>query len=80
MEVELPILEMDDELEPKILVFEEVYGYQVNEGFMSNPPTLLDISVVGQEGQWSWVRLDSTFGYREILCRSVKVVGQQSLK
>jgi hypothetical protein len=73
MEVELPVLERDEELEPRLLVFGDVYGYQVVEGCMSGCPTLLDLSIVGQEGRWTRIRLDTTVGYREILCSSVEV-------
>jgi len=74
MQVELAVLEQGEPLEPRLLVFEDVYGYQVVEGYINGFPTLLDLSVVGQEGRWSRVRLDTTVGYREILCSSVKVL------
>lgn len=73
MEVELPIIERDEDLEPRVLVFEDVYGYQVVEGYISGCPTLLGLSVTGQEGRWTRLRLDTTVGYREILCGSVEV-------
>jgi hypothetical protein len=73
MEVELPIVEQGEQLEPRVLVFEDVYGYQVVEGCINGCPTLLDLSVVGQEGRWTRLRLDTTVGYREILCASVRV-------
>jgi hypothetical protein len=74
MDVELPILERNEELEPRRLVFEDVYGYSVVEGCINGCPTLLGLEVVGQEGRWSRLRLDTTVGYREILCGSVAVV------
>jgi hypothetical protein len=73
MEVELPILPQEARLEPRLLLFEDVYGYQVAEGCINGCPTLLDLSVVGQEGRWTRVRLDTTVGHREILCASVRV-------
>lgn len=73
MEVELPVLERSEDLESRLLVFEDVYGYHVMEGCMNGCPTLLDVNVVGQEGRWTRVRLDTTCGYREILCGSVEV-------
>jgi hypothetical protein len=73
MEVELPVLPEEERFEPRLLVFEDVYGYQVAEGYINGCPTLLDLSVVGQEGRWSRVRLDTTVGHREILCASVRV-------
>jgi hypothetical protein len=74
MHVQLPILERGEQLEPRLLVFEDVYGYQIVEGCINGCPTLLDFAVVGTEGRWSRVRLDTTVGYREILCSSVRVI------
>ncbi len=73
MEVELPVLERDEELEPRLLVFEDVYGYQVTEGYINGCPSLLGLSVVGREDRWTRLRLDTTVGYREILCGSIRV-------
>jgi len=74
MHVELPILDRDEQLELRLLVFEDVYGYQVVEGCINGCPTLLDFRVVGTEGRWSRVRIDTGVGYREILCGSVRVL------
>jgi hypothetical protein len=74
MHVELPILERGERLEPRLLVFQDVYGYQVIEGYIDGCPTLLDFKVVGKERRWSRVRLDTNVGYREILCSSVRVL------
>jgi hypothetical protein len=74
MEVELPADEWSEQLVPRHLIFEDVYGYRITEGCINGCPTLLDLSVVGQESRWHWVRLDTTVGYREILCGSVRVV------
>jgi hypothetical protein len=75
MEVELPNLDYEDErLEPRLLIFDDVYGYHVKEGCMNGYPTLLDFNVLGKEDHWARIRLDTTFGYREILCKSVKVL------
>jgi len=73
MEVDLPMLPGEERLVPRLLVFEDVYGYQVAEGYINGCPTLLDLSVVGQEGRWTRVRLDTTVGYREVLCALVRV-------
>ncbi len=72
-EVELPDIETETIFLPYRLVFEDVYGYRIHEGNINGCPTLLDLSVVGHEGRWSWVRLDTTVGYREILCSAVCV-------
>src|SRR5258708_30270807 len=72
MHVQLPILERDEQLEPRLLVFEDVYGYQVVEGYINGCPTLLDFRVVGTEGRWTRVRFETTVVFREILCASIK--------
>lgn len=74
LHVELPILERDEQLEPRLLVFDDVYGYRVAEGCINGCPTLLNFTVVGTEGKWSRVRLDTTVGYREILWGSIRVL------
>ena len=74
MHVELPILKRGEQLEPRLLVFEDVYGYKVVEGFINGCPTLLDLTIIGKEQRWSRVRLDTSVGYREILCGSVRVI------
>ena len=79
MEVELPIIERGEQLEPRVLVFEDVYGYQVAEGYINGCPTLLDLSVVRQEGRWTRLRLDTTVGHREILCASVRVCKHEDM-
>ena len=73
MEAELPVLPQEERLEPRLLVFEGVYGYQVAEGCINGCPTLLNLTVVGQEGRRTRIHLDTTVGYREILCVSVRV-------
>jgi hypothetical protein len=79
MHVLLPILERDEQLEPRLLVFEDVCGYQIVEGCINGCPTLLDFTVVETEGSWSRVRLDTTVGYREILCGSVRVIEHETV-
>ncbi|HTJ00533.1 MAG TPA: hypothetical protein VL527_16755 [Dongiaceae bacterium] len=74
MDVELPILEREEQLEPRVLVFEDVCGYRVSEGCLKGCPTLLDFKVVGTEGRRSWVRLDTNCGFREILCGAVQML------
>lgn len=74
MYVTLPLLERGEQLEPRRLVFGDVYAYQVVEGCLNGCPALLDLKVVGGEGRWHRVRLDTTAGHREILCASVQVL------
>jgi hypothetical protein len=76
MEVLLPADPVSDDLVPRRLVFEGVYGYQIFEGRVDGCPTILGLSVVeklGNLGKWSRVRLDTTHGYRELCCTSVRV-------
>ena len=73
MEVDLPDLEQDEKLVPRTLVFDDVYGYRVEEGCINGCSDLLNISAVGTEGRWTWVRVDTNVGFREILCASVRV-------
>ena len=49
MEVELPRNESSNDLVPRLLVFEEAYGYQVFEGPFEGCPAILDM-------QWSEYR------------------------
>jgi hypothetical protein len=79
MQVELPILERDEQLEPRLLVFEDVYSYQIVEGGFNGCPTLLDFKIVGKEAGGSRVRLDTTVGFREIVCGSVRVVKHEAV-
>jgi hypothetical protein len=73
MEVDLPILERDEEQEPRLLVFEEAYNYQVFEQLWSRPLTILDMHVVSEDGPRQKVRIETNAGYRELYCTTVKV-------
>ena len=74
MEVELPDNPDSDELVPRLLVFNDVHGYQVFEGPFQGCPTILDMKVVGEQGRWQRVRLDTNAGYRELFCTGVRVL------
>lgn len=74
MECELPILERGERLEPRMLVFEDVYNYRVCEGAIVGPPTLLGIKVVGEHDGRARIHLDTTAGFRELDCTGVSVV------
>lgn len=80
MEVLLPTDPRSEDLVPRRLIFEGVYGYQIFEGRVVGCPTILDLSLVeklGNLGWWSRVRLDTTHGYRELCCTSVRVCGYE---
>jgi hypothetical protein len=73
MAVLLPVSPTSDKLVPRLLVFEEVYGYQIFEGRVAGCPVVLDLKVVETSGRWSRVRLDTNHGYRELYCTTVRV-------
>lgn len=73
MAVMLPTSPTSDELVPRLLVFEEVYGYQIFEGRVSGCPVMLDLSIVEKSGRWSRVRIDTNHGYREFYCTAGRV-------
>jgi hypothetical protein len=77
MEVELPTSDSSDDLVPRLLIFENVYSYQVFEGPFVGCPVLLDITVVGQQELYGRVRhrvrIETNAGYRELYCETVKV-------
>ncbi|HEX8522440.1 MAG TPA: hypothetical protein VF669_09300 [Tepidisphaeraceae bacterium] len=79
MEVDLPQDEWSDELVPRVLVFADAYAYQVYEGPFLGCPAILDMTVVGQSGEWSRVRLNTSAGYRELYCKSVRVADRASV-
>jgi hypothetical protein len=73
MEVELPILERDKQQEPRLLVFDDAYNYQVFEQPWRGLTTILDMHIVGEHGRWHHVRIETNAGYRELLCTGVRV-------
>jgi hypothetical protein len=74
MEVELPVNPESDDLVPRLLVFDDVHGYQVFDGPFEGIPAILDMQVLGQQGRWRKVRIDTNAGYRELYCTAVRVV------
>jgi hypothetical protein len=74
MECELPILERGERLEPRLLVFEDVYNYRVCEGAIVGPPTLLGMEIVGEHDGRTRLHLDTTAGFRELDCIAVRVI------
>ena len=73
MQVDLPILELDEELQPRFLVFEDAYNYQVFELPFQGPVTILNMHVIGRNGRWQQVRLETNGGYRDLFCVRVRV-------
>lgn len=73
MAVMLPASPTSEEYVPRLLVFDDIYGYQIFEGRVEGCPTMLNLSVVEKSGRWSRVRLDTNHGYRELYCTAVRV-------
>jgi hypothetical protein len=69
---ELPVTDSDDFV-PRLLVFQDAYGYCVHEGPFQGCPTMVDMRVVGMEGRWHRVRIETNAGYREIFCTGLEV-------
>ncbi len=74
MAVELPPSPDSDELVPRLLVFGDVRGYQIFDEPFQGIPAILDMRVVGEQGRWSRVRIDTNAGHRELFCTGVKVL------
>ena len=73
-EVDLPILERGEEQEPRLLVFDDAYNYQVFEQPWHGLVTILDMHVVGESGRIRQVRIETNAGYRELFCSGVRVI------
>jgi hypothetical protein len=74
MEVELPARPDSDEVVPRRLIFDDAYSYQVFEGPFQGCPALLNMQVVGEQGRWHRVRIDTNAGYRELFCTGLRVL------
>jgi hypothetical protein len=73
MDVRYPLDWENNIFEPRLLVFEDVYNYQVFEGPFQGCPTILDAKIVGTDGRWKRLRLETNAGYREVNCVAVFV-------
>jgi hypothetical protein len=56
------------------VTFEGVYGYEALEGPCTGQLVLLGASIIEQDGRWTKIRLDTTFGVRELHCSGIRVV------
>lgn len=74
MEVDLPTTPHSDEVVPRLLVFDDVHGYQVFDGPFVGIPTILDMQAVGEQGRWTRVRIETNAGSRELFCTGVRVI------
>lgn len=73
MEVEYPVDWERNVFEKRLLVFDDVHGYQVFEGPFHGLPTILDAGIIGTEDRWSRLRLDTNAGRRELSCTAVRL-------
>jgi hypothetical protein len=79
MEVKLPANPDSDELVPRLLVFDDVQSDKVFEAPFSGIPAILARQLVGEQGRWQQVRIDTNAGYRELFCRGVRVLDRDVL-
>jgi hypothetical protein len=77
LEVDLPILERNEEQQPRFLVFDDAYNYQVFEQPWHGPVTILDMHIVGEHGRSHRVRIQTNAGYKELLCAGVRVCNHE---
>ena len=74
MEVEYPVDWENNIFEPRLLIFEDVHGYQIFDGPFDGRPTILGASIISTDGRWSRIRLETNAGNRELNCKSVRLV------
>jgi hypothetical protein len=77
MEVDLPILERNEEQEPRLLVFDGAYNYKVFEQPWDGPVTILDMKVINEQKAGCHVRVETNAGYRELFCTGVRVIRRE---
>lgn len=73
MEVELPTSPDSDDLSPHLLIFEDIHGYQVFDGPFKGVPAILNMKVIGEDGRWQRIRIETNAGNRELFCTAVRV-------
>ena len=71
--VELPILERNEEQEPRLLIFDDAYNYKVFEQPWDGLVTILNMHIVGREGRWDHVRIETNAGFKELYCTGIRV-------
>ncbi len=55
----------------RTITFTDVLHYQVHEGPFSGPPTILDVTEVGEENNRKLIRIDTNAGYRLLACKDI---------
>jgi len=74
MEVEYPVDWENNIFEKRLFVFDDVHGCQSYDGPIQGCPTIVDASIIGTDGRWSRVRLETTAGRRELSCTAVRLI------
>jgi hypothetical protein len=75
MEVTYPVDWERSVFEKRLLKFDDVHHYQVVEWeLFGGPPTTLDAEIVGTDGRWSRLRLETNAGHRELSCVAVRLI------
>ena len=74
MEVEYPVDWERNVFEKRLLVFEDVHAYQIFDGPFQGCPTILDASIIGTDGRWSRLRLETNAGRRELSCTALRLI------
>jgi len=74
MEVDYPVDWEHNIFERRLLVFEDVGTYGISEGPFHGCPTILDAEIIGTDGRWTKIRLDTNAGYRELSCMAVRLL------
>jgi hypothetical protein len=78
MHVDLPIIEREEQHEPRLLVFDDAFNYQVYEQPWHGLVTILGMHVVGEQGGCHRVRIETNAGYRELFCTGVRVCNDET--
>jgi hypothetical protein len=74
MEVEYPVDCERNVFEKRLLIFEDVHAYQIFDSPFQGCPTILDASIIGTDGRWSRLRLETNAGRRELSCTAVRLI------
>jgi hypothetical protein len=74
MEIEYPTNWEESIFEPRRLVFRDVLEYEVHEGPFYGRPTILDVNEVEQKGERPVLQIETTAGFRQLLCSMVELL------
>ena len=71
--LDYPVDWESNQYEPRVAQFLDAYGYKEFEAAFDGCPTALDMSF-NQEGGWLSVRVDTNAGYRQLYCKSIRLL------